>query len=173
MSTKDAYMFPVIGSGVLFGLYLLFKFLNKDYVNLLLTAYFVFLGFLAVEESLRPAVAAFVSTVRRRRHPRPPHAPLIPSLSQRPLTNFALERIPTFLHEKGGSAAAALPREAALTRWPRRPRGRAPGRPAPGGRRCRRGLRHLVRRHQALGGQQRARRRLLRAGHPARVPGQL
>jgi minor histocompatibility antigen H13 len=37
MTAKDAYMFPVMGSAVLFSLYLLFKFLDKELVNMLLT----------------------------------------------------------------------------------------------------------------------------------------
>jgi len=48
MQTKDVAMFPVIGSCVLFGLYLVFKFLNKDYVNMLLRIYFFFFGILAL-----------------------------------------------------------------------------------------------------------------------------
>ncbi|CAI5729402.1 unnamed protein product [Peronospora effusa] len=40
MKAEDAYLFPVLGSGVLLGLYTLFKFFDKDMVNLLLTAYF-------------------------------------------------------------------------------------------------------------------------------------
>ena len=40
--------FPLIGSAVLFSLFLLFKFLPKDLVNTVLTAYFVFLGILAL-----------------------------------------------------------------------------------------------------------------------------
>jgi len=48
MQTKDVAMFPIIGSCVLFGLYLVFKFLNKDYVNLLLRIYFFFFGVLAL-----------------------------------------------------------------------------------------------------------------------------
>jgi len=54
LSSKDAYMFPVIGSGVLFGLYLLFKYFSKEYVNLLLTTYFLFFGILAVSSSIHP-----------------------------------------------------------------------------------------------------------------------
>lgn len=50
-------MFPVIGSCVLFGLYLLFKFFSKDYVNLLLTAYFLLFGILAVASTVRPLLA--------------------------------------------------------------------------------------------------------------------
>lgn len=41
---EDAYWFPVIGSATLLGLYVLFKYIDKDYVNYLLTAYFGLLG---------------------------------------------------------------------------------------------------------------------------------
>lgn len=44
MTSKDAYMFPVIGSCVLFGLYMLFKIFSKEYINMLLTAYFLLFG---------------------------------------------------------------------------------------------------------------------------------
>ncbi len=44
MTQKDAFMFPVIGSCVLFGLFLLFKFFNKDYINILFHIYFSFIG---------------------------------------------------------------------------------------------------------------------------------
>eukprot|EP01125_Pyxidicula_operculata_P010054 TRINITY_DN330_c0_g1_i1.p1 TRINITY_DN330_c0_g1~~TRINITY_DN330_c0_g1_i1.p1 ORF type:complete len:502 (-),score=168.95 TRINITY_DN330_c0_g1_i1:56-1537(-) len=59
MTKKDAYMFPVIGSGVLIGLYLLFRLFSKEYVNLLLTAYFLFFGFLSLVESLTPIVKKY------------------------------------------------------------------------------------------------------------------
>lgn len=48
LSANDAWMFPVFGSGVLFSLYLLFRFLNKEYINYLLTAYFSILGCAAI-----------------------------------------------------------------------------------------------------------------------------
>jgi len=54
LSSHDALMFPVIGSGVLFGLYLLFKFFSKEYVNMLLTAYFLFFGIFAVASTIHP-----------------------------------------------------------------------------------------------------------------------
>lgn len=44
MAQKDAWMFPVFGSGVLFGLFLLFKFFNKDYINILFHYYFSIIG---------------------------------------------------------------------------------------------------------------------------------
>ena len=67
MSTKDAYMFPVIGSGTLFGLFLLFKYFNKEYVNMLLTAYFLFFGTASVTETLRP-VMYFLFPAKRNFH---------------------------------------------------------------------------------------------------------
>ena len=42
MKQKDAWMFPVMGSAVLFGLYLLFKFFNEKYLNVLLHIRFFF-----------------------------------------------------------------------------------------------------------------------------------
>jgi minor histocompatibility antigen H13 len=44
MAQKDAWMFPVFGSGVLFGLFLLFKYFNKDYINILFHYYFSVIG---------------------------------------------------------------------------------------------------------------------------------
>jgi minor histocompatibility antigen H13 len=52
-------MFPIIGSCVLFGLYILFKLFSKEYINLLLTAYFLFFGVLAVSATLRPFITPF------------------------------------------------------------------------------------------------------------------
>ena len=37
MTSKDAYMFPVVGSCVLFGLYMLFKVFSKEYINMLVS----------------------------------------------------------------------------------------------------------------------------------------
>lgn len=44
MQSKDAYMFPVIGSVVLGSLYLVFKYLPKEYVNYMVKFYFFCLG---------------------------------------------------------------------------------------------------------------------------------
>ncbi|KAG5460543.1 MAG: signal peptide peptidase-domain-containing protein [Olpidium bornovanus] len=44
LRSEDAYWFPVIGSCVLFGTYLIFKFLDPYYFNMLLAAYFSTLG---------------------------------------------------------------------------------------------------------------------------------
>jgi minor histocompatibility antigen H13 len=48
MSSEDAWKFPLYGSAILFGLYQLFKF-SKDWINLIMTGYFLFLGVVAVE----------------------------------------------------------------------------------------------------------------------------
>ncbi|KAG0213945.1 hypothetical protein BGX28_003123 [Mortierella sp. GBA30] len=50
MSLEDAYMFPVFGSMTLFGLYLVFRYVDKTYVNYLLTAYFGLLGVMATTQ---------------------------------------------------------------------------------------------------------------------------
>ncbi|KAF7728442.1 hypothetical protein EC973_006122 [Apophysomyces ossiformis] len=51
LSSSDAWMFPVIGSGVLFSLYLVFKFLDKKYINYLITAYFSIVGCAAITKT--------------------------------------------------------------------------------------------------------------------------
>jgi minor histocompatibility antigen H13 len=60
MNAKDALLFPVIASCMLFGLYILFKFLGKDYVNYLLSLYFLALGTYAVWGTITPVIAVFV-----------------------------------------------------------------------------------------------------------------
>jgi len=59
MTHKDAYMFPVMGSCVLFGLYVLFKLFSKEYVNYLLTAYFLIFGIGALTMTFSPVLAPF------------------------------------------------------------------------------------------------------------------
>jgi len=56
MSSEDAWKFPFIGSGVLFGLYMLFKVFSKEYINMLLTAYFLLFGIAAVAATLKPLI---------------------------------------------------------------------------------------------------------------------
>lgn len=57
MKAEDAYMFPLLGSGVLFGLYILFKVFDKDLVNLLLTSYFAAIGAYSLTEAFSPLVS--------------------------------------------------------------------------------------------------------------------
>eukprot|EP00656_Telonema_subtile_P053720 TRINITY_DN7845_c0_g1_i1.p1 TRINITY_DN7845_c0_g1~~TRINITY_DN7845_c0_g1_i1.p1 ORF type:complete len:358 (+),score=112.08 TRINITY_DN7845_c0_g1_i1:167-1240(+) len=54
MTTKDAMMFPVVGSCVLFGLFLVFKFFAKEYINMLLHVYFIFLGAVCIATTVHP-----------------------------------------------------------------------------------------------------------------------
>ena len=56
MSTNDAMMFPVIGSCVLFGLFLMFKFFAKEYLNYLFTFYFLLVGAFTVSATVLPFV---------------------------------------------------------------------------------------------------------------------
>lgn len=58
MSSKDAWMFPFVGSAVLFGLYILFKVFSKEYINLLLSGYFLLFGFGALSTTLSPWLEA-------------------------------------------------------------------------------------------------------------------
>ncbi|XP_068620147.1 minor histocompatibility antigen H13 [Battus philenor] len=60
MSNKDALMFPMIASCALFALYIFFQFFSKEYINLLLTGYFFFLGVLALSHLLSPIIALVV-----------------------------------------------------------------------------------------------------------------
>ena len=57
MTKQDAMRFPFIGSCVFFGFFVLFKYLPKDLVNKLLTAYFVVLGIFALVGCLSPVLA--------------------------------------------------------------------------------------------------------------------
>ncbi|EGZ15498.1 hypothetical protein PHYSODRAFT_546251 [Phytophthora sojae] len=57
MKAEDAYMFPLLGSGVLLGLYILFKVFDKDLVNLLLTSYFALIGAYSLTEAFSPLLS--------------------------------------------------------------------------------------------------------------------
>jgi len=54
MTSKDAFMFPLIASCFLFGLYLLFKLFKKDLINFLLISYFMFFGVYALIATFKP-----------------------------------------------------------------------------------------------------------------------
>jgi minor histocompatibility antigen H13 len=49
--------FPIVGSCVLFGLFVLFRFLPKELVNTVLTGYFLLIGVAAITATLTPFVA--------------------------------------------------------------------------------------------------------------------
>ncbi|RMX67466.1 hypothetical protein DD238_001291 [Peronospora effusa] len=75
MKAEDAYLFPVLGSGVLLGLYTLFKFFDKDMVNLLLTAYFALVGAYSLTEAFSPLVLTFLFQGKSKRYNRSIHVP--------------------------------------------------------------------------------------------------
>merc|ERR1719402_1274168 len=56
MTQKDAMMFPLIASCALFGLYIFFQIFSKEYINLLLSFYFLVLGIFALSHMLSPLV---------------------------------------------------------------------------------------------------------------------
>ncbi len=56
LATKDAILFPFIGSAVLFSLYLLFKYLAKEWINFLMSTYFMFIGIGAMAAVLTPVL---------------------------------------------------------------------------------------------------------------------
>jgi len=58
LSSQHAWSFPFIGSGVLFGLYVLFRLVPKEVINLLLTLQFVFLGLGALTTTFSPWIAS-------------------------------------------------------------------------------------------------------------------
>ncbi|XP_066321089.1 signal peptide peptidase 1-like [Miscanthus floridulus] len=60
MSKEHAMRFPLFGSAMLLSLFLLFKFLSKDLVNAVLTAYFFILGIVALSATLLPSIKHFL-----------------------------------------------------------------------------------------------------------------
>jgi len=54
MSTKDAYMFPIIASFGLFGLFLSFMWFPREYINMVLTVYFLAFGLGALTSTISP-----------------------------------------------------------------------------------------------------------------------
>lgn len=84
MSRKDAMTFPLIGSAVLLGLFLLFKFLPQELVNTVLTAYFVLIGIFAITVTIAPFVAlVFPRSTRSREFKLPSFS--IPYFLQEPV----------------------------------------------------------------------------------------
>ncbi|KAK9791124.1 hypothetical protein WJX73_002663 [Symbiochloris irregularis] len=65
MTKKDALKFPLIGSAVLLGLFLVFKLLPKELINRILTFYFMSLGALACTATILPFVTVLVPFRRR------------------------------------------------------------------------------------------------------------
>ena len=53
METKDAWKAPLVGSAALFGLYIVFTLINPYWPNMLLRAYFMMAGVVALQLTLR------------------------------------------------------------------------------------------------------------------------
>ncbi|KAI8339393.1 signal peptide peptidase-domain-containing protein [Chlamydoabsidia padenii] len=51
LSASDAWMFPVMGSITLFSLYLIFRYVHKDYINMMITGYFGLMGTMAMAKT--------------------------------------------------------------------------------------------------------------------------
>lgn len=60
MSRSDTYKFPIVGSIFLFSLYLVVKFVPKEYVNLVIKAYFFVFGVALMVEALHKWITMFV-----------------------------------------------------------------------------------------------------------------
>ncbi|XP_067950284.1 minor histocompatibility antigen H13-like [Watersipora subatra] len=54
MTGKDAALFPIIASCFLLGIYIIFQMFSKEYVNMLLSSYFLVLGILALAHIAGP-----------------------------------------------------------------------------------------------------------------------
>lgn len=84
MTSKDAAMFPIIGSAVLFGLYMLFKTFSPEMINMLLSAYFLILGFLSLNKTLTPFFQPFLFSLDHFKLPELT-IPAIPYVSEKPV----------------------------------------------------------------------------------------
>lgn len=60
MKAEDAYQFPLVGSASLFGLYLAFKYLGAEYVNILIGAYFGMVGTVAICMTIAPFMGKLI-----------------------------------------------------------------------------------------------------------------
>ncbi|EGG16536.1 peptidase A22B family protein [Cavenderia fasciculata] len=56
MKKSDAWTFPLIGSVFLFGLYLAFKYFDKDLINLIMVYYFIIFGLFALSQMTALAI---------------------------------------------------------------------------------------------------------------------
>jgi minor histocompatibility antigen H13 len=65
LSASDAYKFPFIGSAALFGLYVAFKYFDKDTINLLMSAYFCLVGVFTLTGFLSKFVSQFLVSTKK------------------------------------------------------------------------------------------------------------
>uniref|UniRef100_A0A383WFE3 Signal peptide peptidase n=1 Tax=Tetradesmus obliquus TaxID=3088 RepID=A0A383WFE3_TETOB len=84
MTHKDAMKFPIVGSCVLFGLFLCFRYLPKWLVNLLLSGYITLLGAFAINAVALPFVNQLFSEATQKKVLKLPSIPAIPFVSKEP-----------------------------------------------------------------------------------------
>jgi minor histocompatibility antigen H13 len=60
MTSKDAAMFPVYGSLVLFSIYCAYKFLPKEWLNIVFTCHFTFIGIFCLAGFMELPISKFV-----------------------------------------------------------------------------------------------------------------
>ena len=65
MSVNDAYKFPIVGSAALFGLYVAFKYFDKDTVNLILSLYFSVVGVFALTGSFSSFASLYITSKKQ------------------------------------------------------------------------------------------------------------
>lgn len=87
LETKDAYMFPFIGSAVLFSLYLVFKFLPREYVNLVIKAYFFLFGVLALGQRFAQVLGVLLPASTADSLDANPYSFKFPAIPEIPLIN--------------------------------------------------------------------------------------
>ena len=69
ITKKDAMMFPLFGSIALLSLYIAYKFIGKEYMNILLTSYVMLAGVSAVAQTIEPFFnPVFPQTWREKKH---------------------------------------------------------------------------------------------------------
>eukprot|EP00586_Coscinodiscus_wailesii_P007184 CAMPEP_0172480810 /NCGR_PEP_ID=MMETSP1066-20121228/6258_1 /TAXON_ID=671091 /ORGANISM="Coscinodiscus wailesii, Strain CCMP2513" /LENGTH=407 /DNA_ID=CAMNT_0013242503 /DNA_START=49 /DNA_END=1272 /DNA_ORIENTATION=- len=66
LKKEDAMQFPLVGSASLFGLYLAFKFFDREVVNLIISFYFAAVGCAAMTMTIAPFIEAAVLPLKRR-----------------------------------------------------------------------------------------------------------
>ncbi|KAI8467773.1 MAG: signal peptide peptidase-domain-containing protein [Monoraphidium minutum] len=84
MSTSDAMRFPLVGSCTLFGLFLAFKFLPKELVNVLLAGYITIIGAIVVVGAVLPFAERLFPPAQRERVIRLVTVPRLPLLNKEP-----------------------------------------------------------------------------------------
>eukprot|EP00882_Tetradesmus_deserticola_P009304 GHRQ01009815.1.p1 GENE.GHRQ01009815.1~~GHRQ01009815.1.p1 ORF type:complete len:374 (+),score=132.59 GHRQ01009815.1:811-1932(+) len=84
MTHRDAMKFPIVGSCVLFGLFLCFRYIPKWLVNLLLSGYITLLGAFAINAVTLPFVNQLFTEATRRKVLKLPSFPAVPFVSKEP-----------------------------------------------------------------------------------------